>query len=464
MEFVLEYHLVILGFITAVFFFIIFLSLGDIFWGFIIWFLVATFFGKEFFVISFPGWPDIYLERIVFLILFILFFVEVFRGKERLLSNTRVENMMILLLLVLMFSMGRTGFLTTRGDEYQPFHIFLTGFFFPFIFYYFGKTLLYTEQRIKILLWGLLGFFIYLVLTAYLEHFKITSLIFPRFISNPLVGIHYGRARGPFVTAPVNGWVMGALFFSSLFLRSRVQGGVARAVLLIVLLLTPLALFYTYTRAVWLSFLMAPLPLLLFSKKLLLRSRFIFLPLVLLILFTIVNWENISSQEREMGGVMQVSEVQSRIALFQVTKAVLKEAPIFGVGFGRFNRAIPYYSSEVLHGTSVQLASQHNLFFGLLSEVGLIGLVPFILILFFIFHLSILLFRRLPGEGFISKDLVVTFWAILIIYLVNASFIQTQFFIVANALIFLWAGMMVGLYQRQIYSAPNAPGPRKPIF
>ncbi len=455
MEFLLEYHLVILGLITAVFFFIILLSLGDIFWGFIIWLLVATFLGKEFFVISYPGWPDIYLERIVFLLFFILFFVEVFRGRERLLPLTRVEFMMIFLLLVLMGSMVRTGFLTTRGDEYQPFHVFLTGFFFPFVFYYFGKTLLYTEKRIKILLWSFLCFFIYLVLTAYFEHFKVNSLIFPRFITNPLIGIHYGRARGPFVTAPVNGWVMGALFFSSLFLRSRVQGGAARLALLFILILTPLAVFYTYTRAVWLSFLLAPLPLLFFSKKLLLRPRFIFLPLVLLILFTIVNWENISSQEREQGGVMEVSEVQSRIALFKVTMAVFKEAPIFGVGFGRFRRAIPYYSSEVLQGTSVQLASQHNLFFGLLSEVGLVGLVPFLLILIFILQYSILLFRRLPGGGFISRDLVVTFWAMLVIYLVTASFIQTQFFIVANSSIFLWAGMMEGLYQRRIHSVPG---------
>lgn len=438
------------GLLTVAFFFFGLIYLKDITFGFIVWFLAATFIGRETFVVSLAGWPDIYLERIIFVLVFTIFIFEVLRGQEKLLPNTRLEFVIGILLIILVGSMARTGFLATRGDEYQPFHIFLTGFFFPFAFFYFGKNLLYSEERIRILLWSFFGFFLYLVITAYLEHFKVTSLIFPRNIGNPLVGIHYGRARGVFGNAPVNGWVLGSLFCTTLFLRSQIKGPVARGLMLVLLLLTPVAVFYTYTRAVWLSFLLAPFVLVFFSKKLLVRPRFFLFPLIFLILLTFYNWENIAGKERELGGVMQISEIEARVGLYNATKVIFRDMPLFGVGFGRFGRALPFYAPEAFPGTAPQLASQHNLFFGLLSEVGLFGLIPFLLILYYIFRFSLSLFRRLGEEGFINRDLVVTFWAMLLIYLVNASFIQTQFFIQANGLLFLWAGMIVGLYQRRV--------------
>jgi O-antigen ligase len=78
-----------------------------------------------------------------------------------------------------------------------------------------------------------------------------------------------------------------------------------------------------------------------------------------------------------------------------------------------------------------------------------LGAVPFVLILFFVFRYSQVLYRRLGEEGIISRNLVAVFWSIIIVYLISASFIQTQYFIAANALTFLWVGMIVGLYQRQ---------------
>lgn len=447
----------VLGVFTATIFFFVLLYKGDIVFGFLVWFLAASFIPRQIFVISLPGWPDIYLERLIFVLVFIIFFFEMFRGKERSLPNTRIEYFMMVLLVILLISMGLTGFLATRGDEYQPFHIFLTGFLFPFTFYYFGKTVLSTEPRIKILLWGLFLFFSYLVLTAYLEHFKITRFIFPRYISDPFFGIHYGRARGPFGVAPVNGWILASLFCTTLYLRSQTKGLLSRGIMLIILLLAPVAIFYTYTRAVWLSFLLAPILLMLFSKKLLFRPRYFVFPVICLILLTFFNWENIASKERALGGVMQLKEIEARAGLYNATKAIFRDTPLFGVGFGRFGRVLPFYAPEAFAGTAPQLASQHNLFFGLLSEVGLIGLTPFVLILYFIIRDSILLFKRLGEEkGFFSRDPVVIFWAIISIYLVNALFIQTQFFIQANGLVFLWAGLVVGFYQRQVRLTPDS--------
>ncbi len=445
----LGYYLLILGSITAFIYFIFLIFAGDILYGFLFWLLAAVLFGKEFFLLSIPGLPDIYLERIVFIFLIPLFFLMIRREPEAHLPNTPIEYTMGLLLLILLVSMRRTGFLVTRLGEDQPFSIFLTGFLFPFSFYYFGKTFLYKEERISILLWGLFAFYVYLVITAYLEHFKLFGWIVPHYIADPLKGIHFGRARGPFLNAPVNGWVILTLFFSTLFLRNISRGVLTRSFLLIALLVGVPAIFYTYTRAVWLAFILAPIAIVAFSKHLLIRGRFILFPIVAAIILASVFWGNLETKQREIGGVMQVTEVEERIALYEVTKVIFKEVPLFGVGFGRFISSIPNYAPGVAAPGATSFASQHNIFFGLLSEVGLIGLLPFLVILYFTVYYSIVLYRSLPEEGFPSKDLVTVFWAILITYLVSASFIQTQYFIAANALTFLWVGMIIGLYQRR---------------
>jgi O-antigen ligase len=449
MDIDINYLLLVLGSVTAFVFFIFLVYLADILYGFLIWLLAATLLGKEIFLLSIPGLPDIYLERIVFLFLIPVVLLMISREREALLPNTAVEYLMALLLLILVGSMWRTGFLTTRMGEDQPFSIFLTGFFFPFSFYYFGKLFLYKEERIRLLLWGLFPFYLYLIFIAYLEHFKVFELIVPGYISDPLKGIHFGRARGPFLNAPVNGWVMLTLFFSVLYLRNISESILAKTILFLALLFGLPPIFYTYTRAVWLAFLIAPIILMALTKDMIIRARFIMFPLILLILLSFFFWENLGSSERQAGGVMQISEVEDRIALFNISVAIFKEVPIFGVGFGRFISAIPYFAPGIAAPGATAFASQHNILFGILSEVGLLGAVPFVLILFFVFRYSQVLYRRLGEEGIISRNLVAVFWSILIVYLISASFIQTQYFIAANALTFLWVGMIVGLYQRQ---------------
>jgi O-antigen ligase len=445
-----EIYLIVIGVITATVFALILIFIGDLIYGYLLWLFIAIFLGRQFFFISIPGFPDIYLERIMFAVLFGIFLIEIMRGRESTLPNTPVEFFMGVLILVLIASMWRTGFVATFGDEYQPFHIFLTGFLFPFSFYYFSKTVIYSERRVKILFGAFFVLLLYLVITAVLEHFNFKTLVIPQYIMNPLEGIHYGRSRGPFVNAPVNGWVIATLFFITLFLRSQLRESLGKFIVFWPLILTPVALFYTYTRAVWLSFILAPLVAMLFSKKLLLRARFFVFPMAIFILVVFVNWENIMSRERAAGGVMQISEVEARIALYQATKAAFKDVPFFGVGFGRFGRYAPVYFPEAAVGTSAQYASQHNIFFGLLSEVGLLGLVPFLLVLYFPLRYSIKLYKELGEEGFFNRDLVVAFWGVLIVYVVSASFIQTQFFLTANAMVFSFMGIIVGLYQRRL--------------
>jgi putative inorganic carbon (hco3(-)) transporter len=102
-----------------------------------------------------------------------------------------------------------------------------------------------------LLLATLVGVGIYLGLTALWETIGAEALIVPAYIADPSVGIHYGRARGPFVEAAGNGLAL-------------VMCGVACALALAVwkrrrwvaalgLLLCVMGVEFTLTRQVWLA-------------------------------------------------------------------------------------------------------------------------------------------------------------------------------------------------------------------
>lgn len=448
-------YLFVVGIFIASILFFMLTSRGDITFSFLIWLFTAIFLGKEFFVLSLTGFPDIYMERLFFIALSMVFFYQIWTGQERLMPNTAIEYYMIFILIVLLVSMSLTGFLAARKGEIQPFSAFLNGFFFPFFFYYFGKTIIYTEERIKILLWGFFFFLMYLVMTNFFEHYKITSLVFPRFIMDPNIGIHFGRARGPFGIAPVNGMFVGSLFFLTLFLRSKISSEGMRLWMLLLLLFSIPALFFTYTRAVWLSIILAPMVVFAFSRTMIFKARYMVFPMILLLLYVFLNWQNITSPQRATGGVLQIAEVEDRIALYETTKVIFRNYPIFGVGFGRFGRAARLYGGEVSLRAGLGAESQHNLYFAMVSEVGLIGLIPLILLFYYAIKYSWLLYSLLEEEGLICRDLVVAFWAIMIIFQVNAAFIQTQYFATINVFFFLWIGIMVGLYQRRVLEGPE---------
>src|SRR5436190_14005533 len=62
-----------------------------------------------------------------------------------------------------------------------------------------------TDRQRSHLLVGLVVIGAYLGITALLEEVDLNQLIVPDYITDPTVGIHFNRARGPFVEAAANG-------------------------------------------------------------------------------------------------------------------------------------------------------------------------------------------------------------------------------------------------------------------
>ena len=99
---------------------------------------------------------------------------------------------------------------------------------------------------------AVLLFGVYLSVTAVLEITKQWSLVFPRFIGDPSIGIHFGRARGPMLQSVRLGICLN-LCFAMLWAFPIWIFAKERWAWLMAISLTPLfllAIFLTYTRSV----------------------------------------------------------------------------------------------------------------------------------------------------------------------------------------------------------------------
>lgn len=416
----------------------------DLVYGLYAWFLLVLF-SRTIGKVVFPMFPDIDLYRVIWIFLFLVFFAQTSIKGRKLLPVTKTEILMVLFCVVCLASMARAGTIFKAGEG-LTIRTFLNGYAIPFSIFFLSKNIVEDEDKIKKLFQVLLVVGIYITLTGIFEHFNLTGLVFPRYIMDPNIGIHWGRARGPFVMASVNGAVLGMVFLTSIYLVINMRKGGMRIFYIIFVALMPITIFFTYTRSCWLGFILSLLIVPFFYPRL--RKVFL-LGIFIICIIAIFNWSNVMSENRTVGGVTSVNQVYSRINLYGASLRMFLERPIFGFGFETFRELSHDYFYEI-KGIPLQSRSlsRHDTLVGILVELGLIGFIPLLLIYFYIFKHSINLYHKLSNKSFLGRGLVTIFWGISIVFMVNMQFHEMRFFLFSTSIFFLVAGIIVGLDQR----------------
>ncbi|MHA1341454.1 MAG: O-antigen ligase family protein [Promethearchaeota archaeon] len=414
----------------------------DLLYGLLIWFLLvllARTIGK----IDLPMYPDVELYRIILVIIILIFLLQISLKKRMTLPITEIETMMILFSIVCLISMIKVGNIYKGGG--LELRNFLNGYAIPFSIFFLAKNIVDSEKKIKIIFQFFLILGIYLTFTGIFEHFHLAALVYPRYIMNPNVGIHWGRARGPFVQAAVNGTVLGMIFWASIYLIIYKQEKLSRIFYGIPIAIIPISIFFTYTRACWLGFIFSILIASLFHPKL--RKIFLFIFFLVLIIF-IFNRPNIMSKSRAVDRIRDSNPIYDRLNLYATSLNMFLDKPLFGIGFDNFKRFSYKYSNKIRGIPYIFIDSQHDTLVSILVELGLVGLIPLLLIFFYIFRYSIQLYRHFHNNSFLGKGLVAIFWAISTVFVINMQFIQMRFFLFANCIFFLFGGIIAGLDQR----------------
>jgi O-antigen ligase len=129
------------------------------------------------------------------------------------------------------------------------------------------------------------------------------------------------------------------------------------------------------------------------------------------------------------------------------------DRPGMGVGFARFvSESKPYLSqvrSTILGYKEAELGTrvnQHNQFLSILTEVGILGFLPFALMYFFMFRMMARAYR-IKCDCY-DSEFVAAVWAVWAAYVSQVMFIEPRFFEFMNAFPFMFAGIIVGGYQR----------------
>jgi putative inorganic carbon (hco3(-)) transporter len=241
----------------------------------------------------------------------------------------------------------------------------------PFAFLVLGPVL-FAEERDRIrLLKALIALGAYLGLTAIFEIAGLDSLVFPRYTTDPDVGIHFGRARGPFAGAEANGMAMAACLFASALAVSRLRG-MWRVAAVCVIALSSVGILLTLTRSVWLGTIagilivsvMTPslrrwLPLIIGGGVAAMAGLLVAVPAL-----TDVLVERLTTER----------SVYDRQNTNAAALRMIAEHPIDGVGWVRFVDLSPDWVRQAdLYPVTNVAIEVHNVVLARAAELGLVG-------------------------------------------------------------------------------------------
>jgi O-antigen ligase len=254
----------------------------------------------------------------------------------------------------------------------------INGYLLPLVIYLSVRCSRLDERQLWPLVSLLLVYGLYLGLTALAEVAQQWWLVFPKTISDPKLGIHFGRARGPMLQSVRLGMVLVAclaLAWTVLVWSRPVQklSWLAAAVL------TPLCLagaFLTYTRSIWMA--IAALVLILAWGMLEgpLRRACMATLLVFGLIGGIVAGPQLVDFKRGESATETRESSYLRKAFNYVSWQMIKDRPLSGFGFNQFQLYSRYYVDD--RTTELRLEAirgyvHHNTYTGILVDLGLIG-------------------------------------------------------------------------------------------
>ncbi len=417
---------------------------GSLIAGCLMYLLVASCFGYPF--LHFDVGPTVVtLDRLLIVGLSAAYVVQRSLGRTDPKPLQTVDKLLLAFLAVLTISTFTHEWQVVAIGNAPPVWRLATGFIMPAILYWIARQSWLSERRVTFVHGALACFGIYLGVTGLAEVTHQWWLVFPSYIADSTVGLHFGRARGPMVQAVSYGLFLGVTMLAAYVWRSR-WNRLGQIVWLLVIGVELAALACTYTRSVWIGTTLA------IVVALALTLRGIWRPIVVgglvatALAISVIQLDSLANLQREGAATDARTSADMRASFTYVSWQMFLDRPILGFGFGQFFREkLPYLSD---HGTPLQLELirdyiHHNTYLSLLTETGLVGLVLF---------LAILIGWARRGWRLAHSDNPawvrahgVLFLGALATYAVQMMFHEVSYTTLDNSLLFVLAGVAVGL-------------------
>jgi O-antigen ligase len=328
----------------------------------------------------------------------------------------------------------------------------VNGYAIPIALYVFLRFSPLSPEKLKPMLVVLVLLSIYLSFTAVMEVAKIWSLVFPKFIADPSLGIHFGRARGPMLQSVRLGICLNLCLASVVVfvlwinptrkINWLLAVGVGSALLL--------ASFLTYTRSIWMGIGMTIV--LLICTCLTGQSRRLAIGglLAMGLIGGIIKGPNLVAFKREYSAAETRESTYMRAAFAYVSVVMIKERPLMGYGFNQFqvyNRPFLADRSTDIRLESIRGYVHHNSFLSLLVDLGLIGFSLYAVLFASLTRRAIVLWRNTTAPKWARGIGLVTL-AIGITHLIQMAFHEVSFSAIENGWMFASFGLVVSAYDQ----------------
>jgi O-antigen ligase len=418
---------------------------GDLLWAILAWFVTLIALHEEFWRMPVPLFFSLTIPRIGIVVLILLLVAMLAIGRLRPRPAWPLSGLLVAVAGCFFLSAWVSGF-QTRSVVSVHYRL-IGGYVFPFAVFCLVLHAFRMERDFRRLAVFFAGLSLYLTFTGWCEHLGWTALVFPRFINDPTVGIHWGRVRGPFVMSAAMGLALVYCYFNNLVLaRSTARG---RWLLYALNGAMLPVIFWTKTRSVWLSFVLCAVIWATYSRRRTTRVVSVSLLVSAAVLIAVLNMDNFLSEDRDKGGLTDTEPILLRVGLAQMTWEIVKEHPLFGVGFGHFRDHAPGFARDpsspfYAFGTT---ALEHNNLLSIVAETGLAGLGLYLAMMVYLVRFSIRLYHKLPprSPGLINRDLLVLYWILTAAYFIDGTFRETSDNPFANSLFFGLSAVPVAL-------------------
>lgn len=331
-------------------------------------FVVANLFSGYSSYLGFPIGPD----RLLFAAFVVLLVLDRRTWQDNRVKVGFVHLAMLALSLVAVFSALAHGSLTTKLGGFA----LLDRIVIPFVLFVLAPLVLATPARRDLFLKAAVLIALYLGLTAVFEMTGHPSLVFPRYIADPSVGIHFGRARGPFVEAVADGVVMVQVGFASAVAASRFRSWWRYAALSAVALCS-VGVVLTLTRSVWLGGAGA----LVLVTLLVPRLRRYLVPVVITggvgVLALLAFIPGLGSAAGERAGEQR--PVWDRQNTDLAALRIMEQHPLQGIGWQQFiDHGVEYVRQARDYPITAVHLEVHNVPLARGAELGIPGLLLFV--------------------------------------------------------------------------------------
>lgn len=422
-------------------------------------FLVATgCFPAEFFSLDAAGltWT---LDRTWLLAILAQFAIKWYRGES---VSLKLETTDLLLGLFFLWLLARTltqplG-IAIKGQPPTLMHL-VNGYLIPLIVYGVLRFSKLEPARLQPALWCLAFFGIYLSATAVFEVTHQWQFVFPKFIADPTLGIHFGRARGPMLQSVRLGicllLVMTSLVVFTVWLRPT-----SKPLWLVCAALVPLhmlAVFLTYTRSIWMGAALIVVMLVTGCLQGMMRRVAIVAILGAGVVALAIKGPDLVAFKREYSAAETRESTYMRASFAYVSWKMFLDRPIAGFGFNQFQvYDRPYLAdrSTDLRLESIRGYVHHNSFLSLLVDLGMVGFCLYIAVLIAFARRAWSLWHAAAAPQW-ARGVAMVSGCIAGVHALQMGFHEVSFSAIENSILFGAWGLTAACHRQFVGAVPS---------